>query len=63
MKKVYAALCGLLMVGGAFAQTNADIKPMAKQKTSIERSTTSTPIEYSGERVEFYYNDFSECSD
>ncbi|NQX90993.1 MAG: T9SS type A sorting domain-containing protein [Flavobacteriales bacterium] len=63
MKKVYAALCGLLMIGGAIAQTNTDIKPMAKEKTSIERSTSSTPIEYSGNRDVFYTNDFSDCAD
>lgn len=64
MKKVYTALFSMLIAGGAMAQFTPNLNPVAKDKTVNYRTgAAAAATSNSGQRVDFYTNDFSDCAD
>ena len=63
MKKVYTALFSMLIAGGAMAQFTPNLSATAKDKTVNYRTGASANVGMTGERVDFYSNDFSNCDE
>jgi len=63
MKKVYTALFSMLIAGGAMAQFTPGLSPVAKEKTVNYRTGASANAGATGEREEFYTNEFSDCEE